>query len=220
VKTMSHTQQHDSTGGDSYDALSIMFHWITAFLVVAIFALVLAPGIVRGSIALHNTLGLLLLIIVPLRAVWRFAMGGALHRSTEARFSRLAATLTHGSLYVLLVGIPVLGLFYVDAKGIDFKPFGIHLPQIVNYDRELAQAIYAWKKWIAYVMLALILFHAAAAIVYHHFFRKDRVLRSMVLVGRSPEEALDDADRVSPGRERGAGSPAVFRKRGYTASAS
>ena len=219
VKPIVHAQHRDSTGGDSYDAVSIIFHWVTAFLVVAIFVLAFAPGLVHGSIALHNTLGLLLLIIVPLRAVWRFAMGGALHRPKQARLPRFAATFTHGLLYVLLVGIPVLGLFYVDAKGIDFKPFGIHLPQIVNYDRDLAQTIYAWKKGFAYLMLGLILFHAAAAIVYHHFFRKDRVLRSMVLVGPSPEEMLEGAANVSRGRQAATGSPAVFRRRGSAASA-
>ena len=61
MKTNSHVQQIESTGGVSYDAVSIIFHWITAFLVIAIFGLALSPGIVPGSIALHNTLGFLLL---------------------------------------------------------------------------------------------------------------------------------------------------------------
>jgi cytochrome b561 len=219
VKTSIHTQQN-STGGESYDAVSIILHWITAFLVIAIFGLAFAPGIVRGSIALHNTLGLLLLVVVPLRALWRLGMGGAVRRESESRLARFVATGTHGLLYVLLVGIPVLGLFYVDAKGIDFRPFGIHLPQIVNHNRELAQTIYAWKSAFAYLMLGLIVVHAAAAIAYHHFFRKDRVLRSMVLVGPAPEADLEGAASPSRHREPATGSPAVFHKRGLTPRAS
>jgi cytochrome b561 len=219
VKTSIHTQQIDSTGGDSYDAVSIILHWITAFLVIAIFGLAFTPGVVRGSLALHNTLGLLLLFVVPLRALWRLGMGGAVRRETESRLSRFIAALTHGLLYVLLVGIPVLGLFYVDAKGIDFRPFGIHLPQIVNHNRELAQTIYAWKTGFAYLMLGLIVIHAAAAIVYHHFFRKDRVLRSIVLVGPAPEANVEGAASPSRRRQPATGSPAVFHKREAPGSA-
>jgi cytochrome b561 len=220
VKKHIHTQHDDSTGGGSYDAVSIILHWITAFLVIAIFGLAFAPGVVRGSSALHNTLGFLLLFVVPLRAVWRLARGGAVRRPADSRLSRLSATLTHGLLYVLLVGIPVLGLFYVDAKGIDFRPFGVHLPQIVNHNRELAQTIYAWKSAFAYLMLALIFVHAAAAIVYHHFFRKDRVLRSMVLVGAPADAGFEDAASAARQRRPATGSPAVFRKRDYTPTGS
>lgn len=220
MKTYIKAQPIDSPRSDSYDALSIIFHWITAFLVIAIFALALAPGVIRGSIALHNTLGFLLLIVVPLRALWRLAHGGAIRRQKEAPFARITATVTHGLFYVLLVGIPVLGLFYVDAKGIDFKPFGIHLPQIVDYDRGLAQTLYVWKKVFAYAMLALILLHAAAAIVYHHFFRRDGVLRSMMVVGPAPDEIEGETASAARHRQPATGSPAVFHKRetGTTAS--
>jgi cytochrome b561 len=169
----------------SYDAVSIMLHWITAFVVIAIFALALAPGVVKGSIALHNTLGLLLLVLVPLRAVWRFGKGGAVKHDSDAPLVRFFGTLVHGALYVLLVLIPVLGLMYVDAKGISFTPFGLHLPQVVNFDSEFGRVIYGWKKVLSYAMLALIFFHATAAVAYHHWLRRDHVLRSMLPGRRS-----------------------------------
>ncbi|MBM3560789.1 MAG: hypothetical protein FJX53_13135 [Alphaproteobacteria bacterium] len=50
----------------------------------------------------------------------------------------------------------------------------------VYYDRELAMWIYGWKKVAAYTLLALILTHAAAAILYHSVIRKDGVLNSML----------------------------------------
>ena len=64
-----------SASGASYDAVSIAFHWITVALVLAIFALALFPGVVKGSIALHKSLGLLLLAVVPLRLAWRLTAG-------------------------------------------------------------------------------------------------------------------------------------------------
>jgi cytochrome b561 len=171
----------------SYGAVSIILHWLTAFLIIAIFALALAPGLVKGSIALHNTMGVLLLVLVPLRAAWRMLEGGAVERAEEPRFMRILAKSVHGALYLLLVAVPVLGLMYVDAKGVPFTFFGAALPQIVYYNRELAQTIYAVKTGLAYGMLALIFVHAAAAIAYHHFIRRDRVLRSMVVIAPTAE---------------------------------
>ena len=204
----------NATAPDSYDAASIVLHWVTAFLVIAIFALAISPGIVRGSIALHSTLGLLLLIIVPLRAVWRFVKGGEVKRTGGSPASRAAAMLAHGLLYLLLVGIPLLGLIYIDAKGVPFKPFGIALPQIAYYNRELAQTVYLWKTWLSYFMLGLILLHAVAAIAYHHYVRKDEVLRSMIV---PPERVAEQtaAPAVEPQAET---VPAVFPRRSFLTS--
>ena len=165
-----------------YGAVSIALHWLTAFLVIAIFALALAPGVIKGSIALHGTLGVLLLALVPLRAAWRMLEGPAAECSGETRALKLVAKAVHGSLYLLVVGVAVLGLVYVDAKGVPFKFFGTTLPQIVYFSRDFAQSIYAVKTWLAYTLLALIGLHAAAAIAYHHYIRRDRVLRSMLVV--------------------------------------
>src|SRR4051812_40331206 len=104
-----------STPTDAYDRVTIWLHWLTALVVLAVFALALAPGVLKGSIALHNTLGVLLLVIVPLRAVWRFVKGGAIRRADTHWLARLAATSVQGLLYVLLVTVPLLGLVYVDA---------------------------------------------------------------------------------------------------------
>lgn len=40
--------------------------------------------------------------------------------------------------------------------------------------------IYEWKRVVVYSLLALLLVHAGAAIVYHSMIRKDGVLRSML----------------------------------------
>jgi cytochrome b561 len=169
-----------NASGNSYDRVSIGLHWFTAFLVLAIFALALVPGVLKGSIALHNTLGVLLLAIIPARAVWRFTKGRVVHHEKSSRLARLAATCVHGLLYALLLAVPLLGLIYVDAKGIDFSPFGLHVPAIVPWDRDLAQSVYSWKQWTAYSLLGLVFVHAVAAIVYHHLFRRDGTLASML----------------------------------------
>ena len=71
----------------------------------------------------------------------------------------------------------------MDAKAVDVHPFGLHaleLPSILYYDRHLAMAIYGWKQVVVYSLLALIVVHAAAAVVYHGFIRSDGVLNAML----------------------------------------
>jgi hypothetical protein len=63
------------TGRDRYDPLSQALHWATAVLVLASFALALWPELVKGSAALHKSLGLALLFVVPLRLGWRLTAG-------------------------------------------------------------------------------------------------------------------------------------------------
>jgi hypothetical protein len=68
------------TGRDRYDPLSQALHWATAVLVLASFALALWPGLVKGSAALHKSLGLALLFVVPLRLAWRLTGGSGVAR--------------------------------------------------------------------------------------------------------------------------------------------
>ncbi len=174
------TNRHASAD-ETHDAVSIALHWTTVLLILCLFLLSLFPGIVKGSIALHKTLGLLVLIIVPLRIAWR--LFGARRPQTmqaEPLLLRLGATGAHLALYALLLVTPMLGWLYVDAKGMELALLGFELPSVTYYDRELAMSVYWLKQWAAYGLLALILAHAAAAIGYHSWIRRDGVLRSMV----------------------------------------
>ena len=176
--------EQGTTGPVAYDALSIAFHWITFLLVTALFALALVPGVVKGSIFLHKTLGITLFFLVLLRLIWRLSFGRRpVPVTTEPRLLRLAAKAAHLALYGLLLTAPVLGWLYLDAKAVDIHPYGVaalELPSVLYYDRPLAMAIYEVKKVVVYGLLALILLHAAAALVYHTLIRKDAVLRSIL----------------------------------------
>jgi len=165
---------------DTHDWVSIGFHWATVLLLLVVFTLALFPGIVKGSTAVHMTLGLLFLIVIPARGIWRLFRATAPNRSNEPRLSRLAATSVHLLLYALLILIPLLGWVYADARGIELSPLGIEMPRLADFDRGYARSVYFWKKWAAYSLLGLIFCHASAAIFYHHFLKNDGVLRSML----------------------------------------
>ncbi|BBK30698.1 hypothetical protein STHU_13320 [Allostella humosa] len=164
-----------------YDPVSVGLHWLTAGLVAAMFLLVLVPGVVKGSVALHKNIGLLLILVMLLRIVWRLTGGRRLAAPAGVpKILQLGAKAAHLGLYALLLGTAALGWVYVDAKGMELSLFGIDVPSVAYYDRDLAMTVYGWKKVAAYTLLALILAHAAAAIVYHHLLRRDGVLDAML----------------------------------------
>ncbi|BBK43569.1 hypothetical protein STVA_35890 [Allostella vacuolata] len=179
-----------TTGHDRYDPVSVALHWLTAGLVTAMFLLVLMPGVVKGSVALHKTFGLLLILVIPLRVVWQLTGGRRPPPPAGVpMILRLGAKAAHLALYALVIGTAALGWLYVDAKGMELALFGFEMPSVAYYDRELAMAVYGWKKIAAYSLLALILAHAAAAIGYHHLLRRDGVLNAM-LPARKPGRAV------------------------------
>ena len=151
--------ERKAVSGDSYDSVSIAFHWITAFQILTMFALAIVPGVVKGSIELHKSLGFAVFAVVVLRLLWRLIKGRAPSPPTDMpALLRFGAKGAHYALYALLLIAPVLGWLYLEAKAIDVHPFGIawiDMPSVIYYDRELAMAIYGWKQVIVYLLMGL-----------------------------------------------------------------
>ncbi|MBM3549961.1 MAG: hypothetical protein FJX54_23735 [Alphaproteobacteria bacterium] len=126
-------QSNSTTNGhDTYDAVTILFHWVIALMVIALFLLALFPGLVKGAIFWHKTIGILVLGLVPLRALWRLTFGRRSQAAArEPALLRLAAKASHLGVYALLVVTPMLGWLYQDAKAIEVVEFGFELPMLL-----------------------------------------------------------------------------------------
>ncbi len=176
------------TGRDRYDPVSQALHWATAALVLASFALALWPELVKGSSALHKSLGLALLFVVPLRLGWRLAAGRGGARP-GSKGGAPAAKAVHAMLYAMLLAVPLLGWVHLNSKGIGASMFGLHLPALADADRELAPILLRAKWWLSYGLLGAIGLHAAAALA-HHYLLRDGVLASMMPRGPEARSAV------------------------------
>jgi superoxide oxidase len=176
------------TGRDRYDPLSQALHWATAVLVLASFALALWPDLVRGSAALHKSLGLALLFVVLLRLGWRLTAGWGGARPGSNGPGTFAAKAVHVMLYAMLLAVPLLGWLHVNSKGIGVSMFGLELPTLAGADRDFARVLLNAKRWLAYGMLGTIGLHAAAALA-HHYLLRDGVLASMMPNGPGGQRA-------------------------------
>jgi cytochrome b561 len=95
-------------------------------------------------------------------------------------WQRLAAHLSHGALYTLLVVLPVTGWLMSSALGIPTVYLGlVPLPDLVAPDRPLGESLVRLHHTLAFLFAILIGIHVAAA-VYHHFVQKDDVARRML----------------------------------------
>ncbi len=160
-------------------------HWLVVLAVlIAVVAIEIMDFFPKGSaeratlFIVHQTAGLSVFALMVLRLLARVATQ-APPPVPGTPLVQLAARLTHGALYVLMVGMPVLGLLALAWGGKPIQPFGLNLPLALTQDKTLAH----WSKEIhesgatlVYIAVGL---HAAAAL-WHEFILKDRLLRRML----------------------------------------
>jgi cytochrome b561 len=169
----------------SYSAFSRWVHWLTLGLFVALFAIGwygdALPQSMRGpALQLHKSFGLTVLGLTVVRLAWRFAAGVPAMPSDLPAWQKLGARASHVVLYLLLLTQPLVGWLWSSAgtKQINFF-FLFRMPWLIGPDKQLSRTLGDLHGLTADALLAVIGLHAAAAL-YHHFVRKDRVLLGMV----------------------------------------
>ena len=172
---------------DALHPLTRAIHWFTMLAILAVFISVLigadleAPDQKKTLIAVHQSLGLSVLLLNGLRLLWRWRT--SLQSLIADPLKRRIGHANHLLVYTLLLAQPLLGWLYVSARGREAALWGLPLPALIAKNRELAEQIHDWHELAGWLLLALIGLHAAAAL-YHHFVLRDGVLRRM-LTGRT-----------------------------------
>lgn len=162
----------------------VLLHWLTAAALLIVAILALTRDEVSGRAARqwllegHRHFGLLVLVLAAIRIAMRVRLRP--WRSIEtSRLLRAVAWLTHAALYLLLLAMPLIGWALSNAEGKPVHVLGLTLPPLVADDEDLADQLLAWHQGVAWALLALIALHVAAAL-WHHFIRRDEVMRQML----------------------------------------
>lgn len=172
-----------------YTLPAITLHWLLALLIVGTFAVgFYMTGLSFSMTRLklynwHKWAGVLILGLSALRLLWRLT-----HRPPAApampRWQQRASGAAHGLLYLLFFAVPLLGWAYSSAAGFPIVLFGVlPLPDFVAPDRELSELIKPWHGRLAWLLVAVVLLHVAAALK-HQFIDRDGLMRRM-LPGRA-----------------------------------
>ena len=140
-----------STTSGRYDRVSIWLHWTIGLGIIAIAVVELLRGelFAKGSVprealkALHDPAGTIIFALILLRVVWRVAHPVPALPPGMHAWERFAAKLTHVSLYLLIVVMPLLGFAATFARGrpVDFGLFQITSPLSVSVSRDVARSL-------------------------------------------------------------------------------
>ncbi|MFC5582784.1 cytochrome b [Rhodanobacter terrae] len=175
--------------GPRYDRTTIALHWLTALLVVALFALAeIWDFLPRGAPlktqlhSLHISLGIVLAVVIAMRLGWRAARGRRLP-AVGAGLQAWAAKAMHYALYLLLVVQIVLGFAWRWAQAESFQFFWLFPLRFSTVrDATLAHTLGNLHDITAWTIMVLAGLHAAVALM-HHYVLKDGVLKRMLVDG-------------------------------------
>lgn len=175
-----------STSARRYDTTTIVFHWVTAGLVLTQwFGAQTIDWFPRGALrvdarSVHITLGVVLGIVLAARLIWRSTEGRRLP-AADTGFLHIVAKATHWALYTLVGAMVLVGLFLAWTRGDSiFNLFSI--PAWKPGDHGLADQVQEVHATIGWLILALVGVHAGAGLV-HRFLWKDGVLDRMLPQG-------------------------------------
>ncbi|MGO1247630.1 MAG: cytochrome b [Oceanisphaera sp.] len=164
-----------------------LLHWLTALLVVVLFAL----GLWMRSLSYydslyqvlpfwHKSIGFLLLFLILLRLLTRAFTAQPAPLASHKKWERVLARGTHWLLYGLMFGLFMSGYLVVTADNRPGTFFGwFDIPVLFNAMEQQEDIAGLVHEYCAWSLIALSVLHALAAIK-HHFLDKDNTLKRML----------------------------------------
>lgn len=170
----------------SYGKLTIYMHWLMVILLIAVYACielrVLYPKGSDPREALktwHFMLGISVFMLVWVRLAIRLMEPTPRIHPAPSALENLLAKAMHGMLYLMMIGLPLLGWLLLNATGKPVPFFGgLHLPILIAENKALAHSIKEIHEVAGKAGYILIGLHAAAAL-FHHYIKRDNTLIRM-----------------------------------------
>jgi cytochrome b561/polyisoprenoid-binding protein YceI len=170
----------------SYGSVAKLLHWSIVVLIITQLVLgISADDLPNGLrklelLAWHKSFGMLVLILALVRLAWRFGNPVPPPPADMPRWQQLAAVGTHRLLYALILLQPLTGWLMSSYKNFPVSFFGLfQWPDLVAPNPQMHERFEDIHEWLARLLVTVAIVHASAAL-YHHFGRKDQVLRRML----------------------------------------
>lgn len=176
-----------------YSTVAIALHWLIAALIIGALGIGLTFPDTRPlpGLKLHYSLGITAMILSVLRLIWRATHPPPDYAPTMKPWETWLARWAHRAFYVLIIATPLTGWMKMSAyepQLVHFKLFDVipwpNFPFIgttpngvTDPVRDFLQATH--KTLGMWILGTLLLLHVAA-IVKHHLFDRDPVLRRML----------------------------------------
>lgn len=163
-----------------------LLHWLMAVLVLAMIPaglVMVQEGLERSLqnalFVFHKNVGILVLVLVIVRAGYRWRHPPAPLPAEMPGWQRRAAGLSHAALYTLLVVVPIAGYVRVKAGGFPIETLdAMGVPSLVPRSDALAEVAKTVHYAAGLAIAAIIVLHVGAA-AYHGLLRSDGVFSRM-----------------------------------------
>ncbi|WGF89821.1 cytochrome b [Marinivivus vitaminiproducens] len=151
-----------------YTTTAKALHWLIVILILWQFASAWTwPSFPRGDptrgllATMHVYSGVTILALAAIRLAWRLTHPAPPLPDGVPDLQQRLARAVQGLLYVMIFVQPISGLFVINTEG---------------PSHDTAEAVHGWGETLILVLAGL---HVLGAL-YHHFVRKDDVLRTML----------------------------------------
>ena len=171
---------------ERYSATAQVLHWTTVLLVVVAYIASVGGSETRiysaandFSRSLHELIGMSVFALTLVRVCWRAIFPPPKSPEMSAWMDQ-GARLVHWTIYSLLVLVPVTAILgaWLEGHPLTVLVLG-NIQPLIPQSRQLGLVLANLHGWLADVLIWLAGLHAAAAL-YHHFWRRDTVLLSML----------------------------------------
>ena len=185
-----------------YTGPAIFFHWAIATLMLANVGLAWSADLLgdagrRMLIPVHVSIGLTVLLLVPLRLAWRRLNAPPALPPVLAHWEAWLAHFVHGGLYLAMLALPISGWIFLSANRLSLtlqiRWFGLFVwPTIGPIAHLPAEQKAAWHtvfvdihQVVAYLLYLLFVLHIAG-LLKHRLYDRHDVLWRMLPWGRRP----------------------------------
>ena len=177
------------TADPRYNLVARSLHWLTA---LAVLAIVIPAGLWISYFEpadeafklrlynVHESVGVLVFVLALARLVNRYRDPPPPLPPDLPAPIRLAAHVTHGCLYALLLLMPLIGFLATNAWGFPLSVFGVlPLPSPVGKDEALAKVL-SFLHWSGAIAIGALIAAHLLGVIYHQWVRRDGLLRRML----------------------------------------
>jgi len=170
-----------------YSSLGQTLHWAMAVLILITF--IYGPGGSEKHIysaarefdrQLHETLGLLIIVLTLLRVGWRAAATPPSEPPSIPHWMTITSKAVQLVVYILFFALPLTSITGAWLEGHPLTLLGnIQIAPLLAKSHETGKTIAEIHSWLGDAILWLAGLHTVAAL-YHHFILKDSVRASML----------------------------------------
>lgn len=168
--------------------LTISLHWLVAIMMISLLSVgfYMETFAVYALYPIHKAVGVLALLIILPRVIWRLMKGWPTPVSDYKKSEQVLSKIIHWVLLVGTVLMPVSGMIYSGFGGYGIDIFGLELvPTNKNADGYVpfngaVSDVGAWLHGTAaYLIAGSVLLHIGGAFK-HHIIDKDLTLKRML----------------------------------------